>query len=168
MVDMRAAWSEAGLAFAVRVSGKSQAPWCRANRPEDSDGLHIWIDTRDVHDIHRASRFCHHFCFLPVGGGHMLEAASAHVMPINRAREQPRPIAPGQLQVCSAVDKTDYRIEALVPAGALTGFDPAEHPRLGFTYAIMDRELGERTFGVGSPLPYAEDPSLWATLELVR
>ena len=53
-------------------------------------------------------------------------------------------------------------------AEALTGFDPQEHPRLGFTYAVVDRELGEQTLGVGSPMPYQEDPSLWATLELVR
>ena len=50
----------------------------------------------------------------------------------------------------------------------LTGFDPEEHPRLGFTYAVIDRELGEQTFGVGRPMPYQEDPGLWATLELVR
>ena len=51
-------------------------------------------------------------------------------------------------------------------AEALTGYDPAEHPQLGFTYAVLDRELGEQTFAVGSPMLYQEDPSLWATLEL--
>ena len=48
----------------------------------------------------------------------------------------------------------------------MTGFEPQEHPRLGFNYAIVDRELGLQTFSVGHPLPYDEDPSLWATLEL--
>lgn len=48
------------------------------------------------------------------------------------------------------------------------GYEPAEHPRLGFTYAVIDRELGEQTFSIGHPMPYDEDPSLWATLELVR
>ena len=67
--DVRAAWSEAGLAFVVRVEGKRQPPWCRAGRPEDSDGLQIWIDTRDVHNVHRAGRFCQRFIFLPGGGG---------------------------------------------------------------------------------------------------
>ena len=50
----------------------------------------------------------------------------------------------------------------------MTGFDPAEHPQLGFTYAVLDRELGEQTFAVGRPMQYQEDPSLWATLELER
>lgn len=67
--DVRAAWSEAGLAFAVHVRGKKQPPWCREGRADDSDCLQIWIDTRDVHNVHRAGRFCHRFVFLPCGGG---------------------------------------------------------------------------------------------------
>ena len=54
-----------------------------------------------------------------------------------------------------------------MPAEALTGFDPQEHPRLGFTYAVMDRELGKQTFNIGAGMPFDEDPGLWATLELV-
>jgi hypothetical protein len=43
-----------------------------------------------------------------------------------------------------------------------------EHPRLGFCYAVMDRELGWQTFTVGPEFPFAEDPSLWGTLELEK
>src|SRR4051812_39787929 len=66
--ELRAAWNDTGLMFSVKVDGKRQAPWCRDNRIEDSDALHIWIDTRDTHNIPRASRFCHHLAFLPSGG----------------------------------------------------------------------------------------------------
>lgn len=166
--ELRAAWSEEGLAFALRVSGKRQPPWCRASRPEDSDSFQVWIDTRDVHNVHRASRFCHRLIFLPSGAGKKLDEPAAAWLPINRAREQPRPIEPKQLRVRSEKRIDGYLLECLVPAAALTGFDPQEHPRLGFTYAVIDRELGEQTFGVGSPMPYQEDPSLWATLELVK
>ena len=62
--DLRMGWNESGLAFELSVSGKAQAAWCRDTRVEDSDGLSIWIDTRDAHNIHRASRFCHRFVFL--------------------------------------------------------------------------------------------------------
>src|SRR5262245_26481258 len=55
---VRAAWSDAGLAFSMRVEGTRQAASCRENRPEDSDGLRLWLDTRDTHNIHRAGRFC--------------------------------------------------------------------------------------------------------------
>jgi len=166
--DVRVAWSEAGVAFAVRVEGKRQPPWCRAGRPEDSDGLQVWIDTRDVHNIHRAGRFCHRFTFLPGGAGRRLDEPVAQWLEIHRAREQPRPVKPEQLQVRSEKRIHGYVLMAFIAAEALTGFDPQEHPRLGFTYAVIDRELGEQTFGVGSPMPYQEDPSLWATLELLR
>jgi hypothetical protein len=166
--EVRVAWSEAGLAVAVRVAPKRQAPWCRGTRPEDSDGLQLWIDTRDVHNVHRAGRFCQRFIFLPSGGGRRQDQAAGQAMPIHRAREPAPPVAAGLLQVRSQILADGYRLEAFIPAAALAGFDPQEHRRLGFTYAILDRELGEQTFGVGSPLAYQEDPSLWPSLELVR
>ncbi len=78
--EVRAAWSEAGLAFAVHVRGKKQPPWCREARLDDSDCLQIWIDTRDVHNVHRAGRFCHRFIFLPCGGGARLDQAAGRLV----------------------------------------------------------------------------------------
>jgi hypothetical protein len=166
LAEVRAAWSEAGLVFVVHARGKHQPPWCRAARPEDSDGLQLWIDTRDVHNVHRAGRFCHRFLFLPTGAGRNLDQPVTDWQPINRSKERPVPVRPEQLHARSRLLPDGYILEAMIPAEALTGFDPAEYPRLGFTYAVIDRELGEQTFGVGSPMPYQEDPSLWATLEL--
>ena len=166
--DVRVAWSEAGMAFAVRVKGKRQSPWCRATKPEDSDALQVFIDTRDVHTVHRAGRFCHRFVFLPGGAGRRFDVPVADWLAIHRAREHPRVIPRDGLQVRSEKRIDGYLLEGFIAAEALTGFDPAEHPRLGFNYAVIDRELGEQTFGAGSPMPYREDPSLWATLELVK
>ena len=166
--EVYAGWGEAGLAFKVQVTGKRRSLWCRPGQPEESDGLHLWIDTRDVHNTHRASRFCHRFVFLPSGLGGLLSAPYAELLAINRARENPRRVDPRHLEVCSKLNRDGYVLQCFIPAKALTGYDPVEHPRLGFTYAVLDRELGEQTFSVGSPLPYQEDPSLWATLELTR
>jgi hypothetical protein len=165
--EFRAAWSQAGLAFTVLVTGKRQPPWCRTSQPDESDGVQLWIDTRDVHNVHRASRFCHRFLFMPAGAGTRLDQPVAQWLPINRAREQPRAIAPGQLQVRCQRRSDGYVLDILIPAAALTGFDPAEHPRLGFNYALIDRELGPQTLSVGNPLPFEEDPSLWPSLELI-
>ncbi len=165
--EVYAGWSEQGLAFKVQVTGKRRSLWCRTGQPEESDGLHLWIDTRDVHNSHRASRFCHRFVFLPTGLGGLLNAPHAELLAINRAREHPKHIDPRHLGVRSQVRSDGYLLECFLPAKTMTGYDPAEHPRLGFTYAVLDRELGEQTFSVGSPLPYQEDPSLWATLELI-
>jgi len=165
--DVRGAWNEMGLVFSFRLRGKKQLPWCRISRPEDSDAVHLWIDTRNVHNVHRAGRFCHRFLFMPAGGGTDLRQPVAQWLPIHRAREQPQAIKPESLQVRSRKLSGGYLLETFISAQALTGFDPREHPRLGFTYAVIDRELGEQTFSVGSPMPYQEDPSLWASLELV-
>lgn len=166
--DLRAAWSEAGLAFVLKVVGKKQAPWCRSSRIDDSDGLQVWIDTRDAHNIHRASRFCHRFVFLPAGGGQRLDQAVAELVPINRAKESPKPVPAGTLRVLGAKRHDGYLLHAFIPASTLTGYDPNESQRVGFSYAVVDRELGWQTFSVGPEFPFVEDPSLWGTLELER
>jgi hypothetical protein len=164
--DVRAAWCDDGLGFAVRVEGKKQAPWCREGRLADSDGYSVWIDTRDTHNVHRATRFCHRFVFLPSGGGRRLDEPVADQLLIDRARENARPVRPGDLHVYSEKRVDGYVLEAFVPAGALTGYSPADHPRLGFTYAVRDRELGMQTFAIGPEYPIDGDPSLWSTLLL--
>ena len=166
--EIRAGWNEDGIAFSVQVGGKQQALWCRSSRLEESDGFQVWIDTRDTHTIHRASRFCHQFIASPVGGGTRQEEPILASVPINRAKEQPKPAPPSALHIYSEVKPHGYSLEFAIEAAALTGFDPGEHPRLGFMCAAMDRELGWQTFSIDSQFPFQEDPSLWATLELVE
>jgi hypothetical protein len=166
--DVRIAWSEGGLALLVQVSGKTQPPWCRDSRIEDSDGVQVWIDTRNTQNIHRAGRFCHRFVFLPAGAGRRLDEPVAALLAINRAKESPREIDQRQLAVTSALHEGGYSIAAHIPAAALTGYSPAEHPAIGFSYAVIDRELGWQTFSVGPEFPFTDDPSLWGTLDFVR
>ena len=166
--DVRACWNEKGLGFRVEVRGKKQPIWCRESRMEDSDGLQVWVDTRDTHNVHRATRFCHRFAFMPAGGGRKFEEPVAEQLIINRARENAPPVRLQSLQIASQRRSDGYVLEAFLPSSALTGFDAQEHPRLGFTYAVFDRELGLQTFSVGTCYPYEEDPSVWATLELIR
>ncbi len=60
-----AAWSELGLFFEARVVGKKQPVRFVQERGGFSDGLRLWIDTRNSPNVHRAGRFCHCFHFLP-------------------------------------------------------------------------------------------------------
>ena len=165
--DLRAGWNDDGLGFYLRVSKKKQSVWCRDSRIEDSDGLHLWIDTRDTHSIHRAGRFCHRFAFLPQGLGRDGAQPVSKLLTINRARENPKSIDERHLQVRSEERIDGYVLHAHIPGKLLTGFDPQEHPRLGFTYAVTDRELGWQTFSIGPEFPFAEDPSLWGSLDLI-
>jgi hypothetical protein len=166
--DVRVAWNEDEFFLNVTVRGKQQPPWCRDSRIDDSDGVQVWIDTRNTQNIHRAGRFCHRFAFLPIGGGRGLEEPLAVMLAINRAKESPREIDSRQLAVHATRLADGYHLSACIPALALTGYDPADHPALGFSYAVIDRELGWQTFSVGPELPFMEDPSLWGTLDLVR
>jgi len=165
--EFRMGWDERGVAFSVRVAGKTQPAWCRETRLEDSDGVEIWIDTRSAHSVHRATRFCHRFVFLPAGAGRKHDEPVADQLLIARARENAPPIRPGQLQIVRVWTEDGYQLDGFVPAAALVGYEPREHPRLGFNYAVFDRELGLQTLSTGTGFPYQTDPSTWATLELV-
>lgn len=165
--DFRIGWNETGIYVSLRTTGKNQSPWCRESRVEDSDGLSLWLDTRDTQTVHRATRFCHRFVMLPQGSGRLMDEPVAAAATIARAKELHKPIQPGSIPVRSEKRVDGYILQAFIPADVLTGFDPAEHPKLGFYYAIMDREMGWQTFSLGPEFPFASDPSLWGTIELV-
>ena len=162
--EMFMAWNDDGLYFAIQVKGKSNLE-VQPRRPLRGDGLQIWVDTRDVRTAHRASRYCHHFCFLPKGGS---KGAVGRQLRIRRARAQGRLCEPGKLSVASRILKTGYRMEIHVPASVLTGFDPEENSRLGFTYLLKDKKLGRQAWSSEEVLPVAYDPSLWGTADLIR
>jgi hypothetical protein len=166
--DVRVAWNELGLGFHVEVRGKEQLPEGDASRPRGSDGVTLWIDTRDARTSHRASRYCHQFHFLPTGGGaDHYEPVFAQTK-INRAL-QDAPQASAAAVPFRCLRRTGrYVLEAFLPASVLHGFDPEQNPRLGIYYAVRDVELGEQVLSVGPEFPYWEDPTLWSVLELVR
>jgi hypothetical protein len=166
--DVRMAWNERGLALQVEVRGKEKAPAGDAARPRHSDGATLWLDTRDARTSHRASQFCHQFHFLAAGGGPDKELPAFAQSKINRAARDAAFAAPAAVQFQCVVHGSRYRIEAFLPAEALHGWDPEQNPRLGFFYAVQDQELGLQLSGAGADFPYAEDPSLWAVLELTR
>jgi hypothetical protein len=166
--DVRLAWNELGLGVQVEVTGKEQLASGDAAHPRTSDGLTLWLDTRDARTSHRASRYCHQFHFLPTGGGPEKDEPAFLQSKINRAL-QDAPVAPaGAVPFRCVRTNSGYRIEAFLSAAVLNGFDPEQNPRLGITYAVRDAELGEQVLSVGSEFPYWEDPTLWSVLELVR
>jgi hypothetical protein len=166
--DLRLAWNENGIGISVEVMGKQKPLRCDERQLDDSDGLQLWIDTRNTQNIHRASRFCHAFTLLPLGGGADGSESVGVQTEIPRAREL-TPIAPrGTIRVSSTVKRDGYLLEAWISGEALNAFDPEAQPRLGFYYVIRDEELGLQTLSVDAEFPYAFDPSLWSTLELVK
>src|SRR5438270_7199906 len=166
--DVRLAWNEFGLGVQVEVTGKETLPESSSSRLRGSDGVTLWIDTRDARTSHRASRYCHQFHFLPTGGGPDSDEPVFSQAKINRALHDAPLCSPSEVPFQSTRTKRGYILEAFLTAGVLNGFDPEQNRRLGFYYAVRDAELGEQVLSIGSEFPYAEDPSLWSVLELVQ
>ena len=166
--DLALAWNELGIAVQLEVHGKEQEPQGNASRLRASDGLSLWIDTRDARASHRASRYCHQFHFLPAGGGPEADEPVFSQVKINRALQDAPLCTPSEVPFQVVRTKHGYILEAFLTASVLNGFDPEQNRRLGFYYAVRDAELGEQVLSVGSEFPYAEDPSLWSVLELVK
>ena len=161
-------WNELGLALEVEVRGKEKPLAGDISRPRGSDGVTLWLDTRDARASHRASRYCHQFHFLATGGGPDHDEPAFVQTKINRALDD-APFAPAHSVLLRVHTRAGgYLLEAFLPTAALHGYDPAEHPRLGFFLTVRDEELGDQTLSVGPEFPYWEDPSLWSVLELVK
>jgi len=166
--DVRLGWNEFGLAVQVEVKGKEQLPVGDSDKPKSSDGLSLWIDTRDARASHRASRFCHNFLFLVAGGGADKDEPFIAQAKINRAQQDAPMANLADVPFRSHRTKSGYRLEAFLSAAVLSGFDPEQHPRLGVYYAVRDQELGDQFLSVGWEFPFADDPSIWGVLELVK
>lgn len=166
--DVRLGWNESGLGLAVNVKGKDNPPIGDVARPRQSDGVTLWIDTRGDRTGHRATRTCHQFHFLAAGGGSDKDEPSFVQIKIHRALQDAPIATANDVPFRYERIKGGYRIEAFLSANVLNGFDPDQYPRLGVFYAVRDFEKGEQTPGADSDFPFAEDPSLWTSLDLVK
>ena len=166
--DVRLGWNESGLGLTVEVRGKDNYAIGDAARPRQSDGITLWIDTRGDRTGHRASRTCHQFHFLAAGGGANKDEPAFVQSKIHRALQDAPLVTSNDVPFRHERVKGGYRIEAFLSANVLTGYDPEQFPRLGVFYAVRDFEKGEQTPGADSDFPFAEDPSLWASLELAK
>ena len=165
--SLRLGWHETGLAVQMDVTGKTQPPNCTApTAPTASDGLTLWIDTRNTQTIHRASRFCHAFALLPAGGGRGGKRPVIVNCPIARALDEPPAASTGALRIESQVHKDGYRLQGWIAAAALNGWDPDTIDAIGFSYHVHDSELGDQVLALGPEFPCDRDPSLWSVLRL--
>jgi hypothetical protein len=166
--DVRLAWNEAGLGLQVEVRGKEKPAQGNVARPRASDGVTLWLDMRDARAGHRASRSCQQFHFLVSAAGTEHDEPAQVQTKINRALEDAPHAPAGSIPFLCRQRRDGYVIEAFLPAAALHGYDPEQHPRLGFFYAVRDDEHGEQLLSLAPEFPFWEDPSLWSVLELVR
>jgi hypothetical protein len=171
---IQAGWNESGIGFRVSVTGKKMPVVEVPDEPRESDGFQLWLDTRNTQTIHRASRFCHHFAFLPAsasspkGQAQKNGTGSAYQFSIALAKEDAPSNRAGLLRAGSRSVPGGYVLDAWIPAESLAGYEPEANPLLGFYYVVRDAELGEQFLAVGRDFPFDHDPSLWSSLELTR
>lgn len=161
-------WHDEGLQMSCRVVGKKQSLVCAADKLTSTDGLQIWIDTRNTPGVHRANRFCHQIVALPSGGGKNQTEPHVQQVEIARCREKSPLADDGQFWITGDVRADGYDLNLWIPADALNGYDPEGSPVCGFFYAVRDAELGQQTLCIGDEFPFASDPSLWQSIELVE
>lgn len=167
IAELKIGWNEKGLGVAIEVASKKHPPICDISSPDQTDCLQLWIDTRNTQSIHRASQYCHHFCLFPTGGGKGKKSPVILQRPIAHAREE-SPLADiKKIKQSLTLLKSGYLLETWFPAATLHGFDAEENPKLGFYYSLHDTELGEQYLTVNREFPFAHDPSLWSTLDLL-
>lgn len=166
-LKLSAAWNLKGLAIAAEVTGKQHPAVSNIERPDETDAVQIWINTRNTTTIHRANRLCHHFCLLPNGGGDEGLEPVVRQIPIARATEDAPIFQPDAFRSRSERTKHGYKLEAWLPSECLNGFDSAESSQLAFYAMLRDSELGDHCLTVDAAFPFASDPSLWQTLDLL-
>lgn len=164
--DVRTAWNPKGLAVQVAVSGKAGPIVRDRELPDASEGVHLWIDTRDTRDIHRASRFCHRYAALLAPSGRAL-AVDVELRRIHRASGDPAGARADAVKSRAERTPDGWLLELFFPPAALQGFDPDTIRRLGLCYLVVSPERGDQWLTVGRDFPVAEDPSLWASLDLI-
>ena len=166
LLTLSMAWNEDGLGVRAVARGVGNARWCHPTKPEDSDGLHLWIATRPTGESHRAGRYCRRLALLPTGGGRNADKPVAVAAVIPRTSEVPAELPEGSIPIESRLAADGWQIDAFISAAALPGWDPLEISRLGFFAALVDRRLGRVPFCAPPEFPWDSDPTTWAELEL--
>jgi hypothetical protein len=159
------AWDDAGLYFGVEVPAKTTyhidpRHWTQG------DCLELWVDTRDLKDVHRGHRYCHRFYILPGGTGPGGRQPIGRQTTMDRAREQAPPCPEETIKLGLRRLKSSYQLEVHLPASGLNGFQPGEFDRLGFAYLLHDSQHGTQSWSAGPEAGVGHDPSTWGTVEL--
>ncbi|MFM7036939.1 MAG: hypothetical protein ACKO2L_04385 [Planctomycetaceae bacterium] len=165
-VRIRAAWNPRGLGLLLQIRGRQHSPAGRWKDPQNSDWIHILVDTRHAAGVQRATEFCTSVAVMPVDDDADGES-TVRFTDISRQR-----ILTGAQSADSArVDLQQltggYDLELWLPGSLLPGFTQiGETGILGFYCVVNDTELGEVPLNVGGDFPVAINPSTWLVLAL--
>lgn len=157
------AWNEEGILIDVAFN----KPFEEALYPKFSEGdaVEIFIDTRDRKSAGFATRFCHHFLFLPAP----CQGISAQELTRFRTEETHPLCDPGLLKSETTFHKKGYAMRLAIPSECLHGFDPAAFDRMGFTYRLHRLKGAPQYFSADtSHFSLEQHPKFWASFNIVN
>jgi hypothetical protein len=164
--EVRAGWAPEGLAFAVRAD-VGHVVHVDREHPFRSDGIEVWIDTRDSRDARKPTRFCHHFLVLPGGAG--LGGRTCAVRELNPGGvKRPEDMADvRRIHAAARPTGQGYALECFLPAEVLVGYTPQEAVSIGLAYRLRSPVCGLQDLAWGEGFPLWRNPSLWLSARLL-
>lgn len=161
--DVAMGWSDAGIELFIAV----KQAYLRSLYPQfdKGDSLEVCIDTRDVKTSGYNTRFCHHFYFLPES----VDGQQAGELTKFRTEDAHELCNGAELKVEANLSPKSYILRCFIPASCLHGYDPEQFDRIGFTYKINRPSNSPQEFSVvAEDFKFQEQPSLWASVRLVK
>jgi hypothetical protein len=161
--SVAAAWNKEGLFVHLYV----EKPFEEAVYPRFSEGdaLELFIDTRDRKISGFATRFCHHFLFLP----QVVQGIYAQEITHFRTEDTHPLCDPLDLQVTTTYAKRSYEMQIFIPEYCLHGYDPLSFERIGFTYRVHRFKGRPQHFSLNSQhFTLEQHPRLWASFKFSR
>lgn len=125
---------------------------------EDVDLIELFIDTRDMKQKNRITRFCHHFVF-PIAGKKAYEATRFRGDEIHKLAPE------GSLSLEVSKNKKGYTAEIFLSADILTGYDPSLFFRLGFNFRVTS--MGGQNHFVKAEGNMETHPMTWGSLKMI-
>lgn len=156
-------WNPEGLVILVQ----SSVAYKQSYYPDITrgDSFEVFIDTRDVKTSGYNTRFCHHFFFLPAA------VDGTQAGEITRFRtEDTHPLCdPKELQLDTHHSSKGYQLKIFIPSQCLTGYDPEQFDRIGFTYRINRvGGLPQHFSVVTDEYGLEQQPSLWSSVRMKK
>lgn len=161
--DAAMGWNEEGIELFFEVDKAFDVSYY----PEiiRGDSVEVFIDTRDVKNSGYNTRFCHHFFFFPEA----IEGRQAGELTHFRTDDAHEWCNPDDLKVKSDLKHKSYILHCFIPKACMTGYDPDQFNRIGFTYRINRPRYESQHFSVvTTDYKLEQQPSLWSTVRLEK
>lgn len=155
------AWSETALYFTFVVES---SPW-QVFYPQVSrgDSIELFVDTKNLKSARLATRFCHHFFFLPERIEGLVTGEITHFR-----TEDTHPLCnPDDIEYKVTHTKKGYRADFVLTERCLVGFQPTEGACIGLSYRVNRFNGSPQHFAPSSlRLPLDQCPYLWPEVRL--